>query len=192
MKHLQAALAVLILTAASATVEAQAGIGIKAGLSYGNVSNSGALPGNVSQRSGFAVGAGATIGSPIGLAIEALYAQRGVVSAVAGASRKLNYFDVPVYLRVSLPVPTVSPFVYAGPQASFELGCESPGGSCPSGRPKTTYAGVIGGGLRFSSLHGISLDARYIYGLTDLKLSTISTTKSYQTRSFMLLAGIGI
>jgi Outer membrane protein beta-barrel domain len=192
MKQSHAAIAALFLCAAGATAQAQAGIGIKGGLSYGNVSNSGALPGNVSQRSGFAVGVGATIGSPIGLAIEALYAQRGVVSAVAGDSRKLSYFDIPVYLRVSLPTPAVSPFVYAGPQASFELGCESGGGSCPSGRPKTTYAGVIGGGLRFGSAHGISLDARYIYGLTDLKLSTISTSKSYQTRSFMLLIGIGI
>jgi hypothetical protein len=192
MKYSHAAIAALCFCAAGASAQAQAGIGVKGGLSYGNVSNSGALPGNVGQRSGFAIGVGATIGSPIGLAIEALYAQRGIISSVAGDSRKLTYFDVPVYLRVALPNPVASPFVYAGPQASFELGCDAAGGSCPSGRPKSTYAGVIGAGLRFGALNGISLDARYIYGLTDLKLNTISTSKSYQTRSFMLLVGIGI
>ena len=70
--------------------------------------------------------------------------------------------------------------------------CDADGATCPnSGRPKTTYAGVIGGGLRFAALHGFSVDGRYIYGLTDLKLSTVSTTQSYKTRTFLILVGIG-
>jgi hypothetical protein len=192
LKHSHVVVTALLLCTAPAALRAQAGIGIKGGLSYGNVSNSGALPGNVSQRSGFAIGLGATIGSPVGLGIEALYAQRGVISTIAGDSRKLSYLDVPLYLRVSLPTPMVSPFVYGGPQLSLEIQCDSDAGACPSGRPKSTYSGVVGGGLRFSAFHGLSVDGRYVYGLTDLKLSTVSTTKSYQTRSFMILIGIGI
>ena len=188
-------LLVVIAAAVTCTLplsaRAQSGFGIKAGLSYGDVSNKGLLPGNVSSRSGFAAGVALSLGSPIGLGIEALYAQRGITSSVAGYSRKLNYVDVPAYLRVSLPTPVISPFAYAGPQASFELQCDSDGAACPnSGRPKTTYSGVIGGGLRLAALHGLSVEARYIYGLTDLKLSTVSTASSYQTRSFLLLAGI--
>jgi opacity protein-like surface antigen len=191
MKRTTTVLAALCLCAAPAVARAQAGFGIKAGSSFGDVSNSGVLPGNVSSRSGFALGVGVTMGSPFGLGVEALYAQRGVTSSVAGDSRRLNYIDIPVYLRVSLPTPGISPFAYVGPQASFEMQCDADGSTCPnSGRPKTTYAGIIGGGLRFGALHGFSLDARYIYGLTDLKLSTVSTTNSYQTRSFLLLAGI--
>jgi hypothetical protein len=52
------------------------------------------------------------------------------------------------------------------------------------------FAGVIGAGLRLSQMYGLSVEGRYIYGLTDLKLSTISSSESYQTRSFLLLAGI--
>jgi hypothetical protein len=185
-------LAAVAVVAAPAAARAQTAFGVKGGLSYGDVSNSGVLPGEVSGRSGFAVGVGATLGSPVGLGIEALYAQRGITSSVIGDSRKLNYIDVPAYLRVALPTPGLSPFVYAGPQASFELQCDADGGTCPnSGRPKTTWAGVIGAGLRFGAFRGFSVDARYVYGLTDLKLSTVSTSSSYQTRSFMVLAGIG-
>jgi opacity protein-like surface antigen len=192
MKRPITLLAVLLLSAAPAMARAQAGFGIKGGLSYGDVSNSGALPGNVSSRSGFTVGAGVTLGSPVGLGIEALYAQRGVSSSIAGDSRRLNYIDIPAYLRIALPTPGISPFAYAGPQMSFEMQCDSDGAACPnSGRPKTTYAGIIGGGLKFGALHNLSVDARYIYGLTDLKLSTVSTSQSYKTRSFMVLLGIG-
>jgi len=168
------------------------GLGLKGGLSYGNVSNSGALPGSVTQRSGFALGVSAVSGGALGLGIEMLYAQRGVTSAAAADSRRLDYLDIPVYVRVALPLVAVTPFAYAGPQASFELKCGTQSGNCPdSGRPKAAYAGVIGGGVTLGALHGLSLEGRYIYGLTDLKLNTVSTTKSYQTRSFLLLAGIG-
>ena len=37
---------------------------------------------------------------------------------------------------------------------------------------------------------GLSVEGRYVYGLTDLNLNTVSTSESYQTRSFLLLAGI--
>jgi len=162
------------------------GFGIKGGLSFGNVSNSGALPGSNTQRSGLALGVSAISGGAVGVGIEALYAQRGVTSA------RLDYLDIPLYLRLALPLDAVTPFAYAGPQASFELKCGTSSGNCPdTGRPKAIYAGVIGAGVRLGALGGLSLEGRYIYGLTDLKLSTVSSTSSYQTRSFMLLAGIG-
>ena len=40
-------------------------------------------------------------------------------------------------------------------------------------------------------LSGLSIEGRYVYGLTDLKLSTVSTSTSYQTRSFLVLLGLG-
>lgn len=167
------------------------GFGIKGGLSYGNVSNGGALPGSVTQRSGFAVGVSAVSGGPIGFGIEALYAQRGVTSSVAANRWHLDYLDIPVYLRLAMPNSAVTPFAYAGPQASFELKCGAGSFDCPdTGRPTAIFAGVIGAGLRLGAMHGLSIEGRYIYGLTDLKLSTVSSSESYQTRSFLLLAGI--
>jgi len=184
---------VAALCVAPALVRAQeGGLSIKAGLSYDHVSNSGALPGSVTQRSGIAFGVSAVSSGTIGLGIDVLYAQRGVTSSVATAARHLDYLDVPVYVRVALPMASMMPFAYAGPQASFELKCGAGSLNCPdTGRPKAAFAGVIGGGLRFGARRGVSVEGRYVYGLTDLKLSTVSTTTSYQTRSFLLLAGIG-
>ena len=186
-------IALIALLALPAMARAQdGGFSIKGGLSYGNVSNSGALPGNISQRTGFAVGVGAVSGGMLGFGIEGLYAQRGVKSSVTGASRNLDYIDVPVYARLILPLESISPFAYLGPQASFELKCTTESVDCPdTQRAKINYAGTIGAGLKFNALHAFSVVARYIYGLSDLKLSTVSTRENYQTRSFMLLAGFG-
>jgi hypothetical protein len=181
--------AVLALVSAPAAM-AQGGIGIKGGLAYSDVSNSGVLPGDLHSRTGYAIGLGVESSAPVGFGLEALYAQRGVSGGTLGESRELNYVDVPLYLRVGAPTPGISPFAYAGPQVSFEIQCRSGGGDCPdTGRPKTTYAGVIGAGVRLAG--GLSVEGRYVYGLTDLKLSTVSTSESYKNRSFMVLLGLG-
>jgi hypothetical protein len=183
---------VLSLWGGAASQALAQGIGIKGGLSYGNVSNGGALPGDNKQRSGFAVGLGANTGGVLGFGIEALFAQRGVTSSTVGDSRELNYIDVPVYLKLSIPNPVISPFAYAGPQGSYELNCNGGGGNCPdTGRPKITSSAVIGAGVRLPAVGGLSLEGRYVYGLTNLNLSTVTTSQNYQTRSFLILLGLG-
>jgi hypothetical protein len=196
MKHfirdISALLLAALVTAAVATpiaAQSSAGIVLKGGLSYGDVSNSGVFPGGASTRNGAALGVGLVTRKPIGFGIEALYAQRGIVGS-PGNSRELDYIDVPLYLRIGAQTPVIQPFAYAGPQVSFELRCDADGGDCPSGRERTSYAGTIGGGLRFPRLAGVTVEGRYVYGLTDLKLGTISDTESYRTRSFMLLFGL--
>jgi hypothetical protein len=166
------------------------GIGVKGGYSYGNVSNSGALPGSLSGRTGYAAGIALSSAGLVGFGLEALYAQRGIESATAGDSRKLDYVDVPLYLRVGVPTPMISPFAYAGPQLSYELKCRDVAADCAdTRRPKTSYSAVIGGGVRLGGT--LSFEGRYIYGLTDLKLNTVTTTSNYKTRSFLLLLGLG-
>jgi hypothetical protein len=185
--------AVVSLGAAPILTSAQTGgLTLKGGLSYGNVSNEGLFPGNVNSRTGFALGIGAATGGPIGFGLEALYAQRGMTSSAPLASRRLDYVDVPLYVRAALPMGPVQPFFYLGPQISFEVKCGSDGRSCPdTGRDKVTYAGVIGAGARLGTGTGMSLEARYIYGLTDLRYSTVTTSASYRTRSLLLLLGFG-
>ena len=192
MKRSFAFLVVVFLGLAPATLRAQAALGIKGGLSYGNVSNRGVLPGSLSGRTGFAVGL--AFGNPSGLlgfGVEGLYAQRGVLSPADSNSRKLDYVDVPAYLRVMILTTSLAPYLYAGPQVSFELRCRTGNGACPEAdRPKTTAAAVIGGGVRLGSQSGFTIEGRYIYGLTDLKLSTVTSSNSYKTRSFLILAGL--
>ncbi|MGH7539159.1 MAG: porin family protein [Gemmatimonadales bacterium] len=190
MQRSLAFITALLLGAAPATAAAQ-GLGIKGGLSYGNVTNRGVLPGSLQERTGFA--AGLAVGSTrslLGLGVEGLYAQRGVQSANNGASRKLDYIDVPVYLRATFPTPSLAPFAYAGPQVSFEIRCRTGSGACPdTDRPKTSTAAVIGGGVRLGAHSAFTVEGRYVYGLTDLKLSTVTSAENYKTRSFLILAG---
>jgi hypothetical protein len=189
--HGAGAIAALVTLAALmfAPATARAQLDIKGGLSFSNVSNNGLLPGTSGQRTGFAAGVGLSTGGLIGFGAEALYDQQGVTSTALNNDHRLSYIDIPVYLRVSLPSPMVSPFAYVGPQASMELNCDNGGtGSCPdTGRPKTTFAAVIGAGARLGVL---SLEGRYVYGVTDLKL--ITSTSNFQTRSFLLLVGLGM
>lgn len=187
----QLAIALTLLTLAPALVAAQSRVSVKAGLSYNVSSDDGLAPG-ATQRSGFTIGIGVVSGGPVGFGVEALYAQRGFTSSVLGSSRRLDYLDIPFYVRLIAPLGEIAPFAYVGPQVSFELRCDGNGGNCPdSGRPKSTFAGVIGGGLRFATPRALSLEARYVYGLTDLKLGTVGSTSSYKSRSLLLLAGIG-
>lgn len=192
MKRSITLLAAALLCGVPAPAPGQGGMVLKGGISYGDVSNRGVLPGNLDGRTGFALGLSfGGSGGVLGLGFEGLYAQRGVTSAnMPDSSRKLDYVDLPVYLRAMIPAPGLAPYAYAGPQVSFELRCRAGGRACPdTDRPKATYAAVIGGGVRFRA-GGFSIEGRYVYGLTDLKLSTVTSSASYQTRSFLLLGGI--
>jgi hypothetical protein len=183
-------LALLVAAPLAAQGPSYGGLTMKAGLSYGDVSNSGVFPGGARTRSGAALGIGILSGGPLGFGIEALYAQRGIIGA-PGSSRELDYIDLPFYLRLAAQNPALEPFAYVGPQVSFELKCDANGGACPSGREKVSYAGAIGAGVRLASLRGLSIEGRYVYGLSDLELGTVSDSESYKTRSFMVLFGFG-
>jgi len=191
MKRLTPCLIAAALVLAPAA-SAQSGLGLKGGFSYGNVSNRGVLPGNLQERTGFAAGLSLGTGTHLlGFGAEVLYAQRGVAGGSTPDERKLDYLDVPVFLRALFPTPGLQPFAYAGPQVSFELRCRAGSSDCPdTDRPGTSYAAVIGGGVRLGAASAFTLEGRYIYGLTDLKLSTVTSSESYRTRSFLILGGL--
>jgi hypothetical protein len=171
---------------------AQLGFAIKGGGSFGTVSNRGVLPGNLSARTGFAVGlALGSSGGVVGFGLEGLYAQRGVQGATASESRSFDYIDVPLYLRLMVPTPGLAPYAYAGPQVSFELHCSDNSGACSSaGRSKASTAAVIGGGVRVGAR--FTFEGRYVYGLTVLKFNTVTSSSTYKTRSFLLLMGFAL
>jgi len=189
---------ILAVIGAGPKLAAQGQFGVKLGPSFGNITNKGVLPSNLKTRTGGA--AGLFLGSNsavIGFGIEGLYAQRGASSdqSLATAETRLDYIDVPVYLNLNIPSPGVRPWIYAGPQISFEVRCRMASGTAcatPSDHKTTDYSAVVGGGLRFGGRSlGLSVEARYVYGLTDLKYSTVSSSTSYKNRTFMILLGVG-
>jgi len=188
-----------VALAVQGNLAAQAEFGVKAGASFGNIKDKGLLPGSLKTRTGLA--GGVFLGyraAVIGVGIEGLYAQRGAESdqSISDATTKLDYVDVPAYVKFTIPAPGVRPFLYAGPQLSFEVKCRTAGGSADcadNGRKQTDYAAVIGGGIRLGGESlGFLVEGRYVYGLADLKLSTVTTGASYKNRTFMLLVGIGL
>jgi hypothetical protein len=198
MHRRRSLLLTLIALAVPAALYAQGEAGLKAGVSFGNISNKGLLPEEVSldNRTGFAAGIylGYRVGL-IGVGLEGLYDQRGAKASdsVGTSPTRLDYVDVPAYVKVFLPTPLVQPFAYAGPQVSFEIRCRTAGDAAcqdaaTSGRKKTDYAAVFGAGVRFG---GLGLEGRYIYGLRDLKLHTVTDPNSYKTRTFLILLSIG-
>jgi hypothetical protein len=191
-KRVYSAIALAAIVAMPVAASAQGGMGIKAGFSWGQVpNNGGAFPGELSAHNGAAIGVGLHSGGVVGWGVEGLYAERGFRSSSPGGSRRMAVIDVPVYLRLAAENPGLTPFGYVGPQASFEVRCDGGGGNCPTDRKKIGYAGVIGAGLKFGGLAGITAEARYVYGLTDLHLSTVTTSENYRSRGFMILAGFG-
>jgi len=185
------ALVALVLLALPAVAHAQ--FGIKAGVAFGDVSNKGILPGNLSGRTGFA--GGISLESPpstFGLGVEGLFSQEGLTSSAPTGSFKTSYISIPAYVRFMIPTPAVKPFAYLGPQVSFEVDCSGSDSCSDPARKKTIYAGVIGAGIRFGgkTSAGFSVEGRYVYGLTDLKPSTVTSSESYKVRTFMILGGI--
>jgi hypothetical protein len=171
---------------------AQGQVAIKGGVSHAHVSNTGAFPGDLDTRTGFALGlAVASEPSLLGVGVEALYAQRGGGPSGEVDGRKLDYIDVPAYLRVMVPAPGIAPFAYAGPQVSFEVRCRVGNADCAdSDRSTTTFAGVIGAGVQLGAEGRFSVEGRYVYGLQDLHLDTVTETGNYRNRSFMILVGV--
>ena len=187
--------ALAVVTAPLAAQGAE--VGLKGGLSFGNISNKGLLPGNLKTRTGFAAGIYLGFGaSVVGLGAEGLYAQRGLESdeSLNDSETRLDYIDIPVYLKLRIPTPGIRFYAFAGPQVSLEIRCQTAGGGTCSNlseRKSTDYAGVIGAGLKIGGSTAIGFEWRYVYGLSDLKLSTVTSGESYNNRTFMLLVSIG-
>ncbi len=198
MRSLRSLLLGLIALALPSILFAQGEFGVKGGVSFGNISNKGLLPGGLKTRTGFT--GGLYFGyraAVLGIDVEGLYAQRGARSdqSFATAETKLDFIDVPVYVKATVPTGGIRPFAYAGPQISFEMRCRTAAGAAcatNSVRKKTDYAGVVGAGLRLgSSSGGLGIEGRYIYGLRNLELSTVTSSTSYKTRTFEILVSIG-
>src|SRR2546427_928027 len=92
--------------------------------------------------------------------------------------------------RHNLGLQGVAPAMEVPMTRTLELRCRAGSSPCPdTDRPSTSYAAVIGGGARLGASSAFTVEGRYVYGLTDLKLSTITSSESYKTRWFLILAG---
>jgi hypothetical protein len=176
------------------------GFGFLGGFSLGSASapnvNTASQPA-VHANSGVAFGLSAETGGNIGVGADVLFAQRLYSNTAGTLTQQVSYADVPLYLKMTIPSLAIDPFVLLGPQTSIWLACSGDG--CASS-PSLTFAAVGGVGARFGMQRRLSLQVRYVYGVTNESLSGgvenpggISEPPNgsvYRTRSCVLLGGI--
>jgi len=174
---------VVVFTLSSASVSAQGlTAGLKAGMNIANIHGD-----NVEDvwDSKIGICAGGFIACSLSdlfaIQPELLFTMKGakaeeeVLGETMKVTMKLNYLEIPVLAKLSIPIPgTVKPSLFVGPSLAIKL----------SGKGKVEYAGeseerdiedlkstdfglVFGGGVDFALGQGkLTVDARYTLGLT--------------------------
>ena len=153
-----------------------------------------------------------SLGQSFAVQPEVLYSQRGAKSRNDDPAIKLNlnYIEIPLLLmaRLTSREAPMYPFLYAGPQVSFETRCQvtgeqdgvSLGVDCDAPEldggletAKTDFGLVFGGGLEvlYSRLT-IQLDARYRLGLTNLNAAEDASEVSVKSRGWSFMLGVGV
>ena len=181
-----AAFALFAAAAAAAALiplSADAQFSVKAGATFASTTESEFVP-DVSNRTGFAAGIG--YGFPLGsgafsLHLEGLYVQKGGDLGVNG-TLDIDELDFPILLQWKIPIAFLSPFLYAGPQAEFELSCTAADIDCVD-TESLRWGGVLGLGARF----GQRFTGELRYNGTWSEISKVSDAKP---RTILLLAGL--
>jgi hypothetical protein len=173
MKKVLFAIAIFSLVTFSA--QAQLRYGLKGGLNISSLSGDG--DDMLKSATGFYVGPTVELSIPIvGLGVEGsvLYSQKGLKSKGAGGvDEKFSYIDVPVSLKYKiLDLPglnkLVTPFIDAGPYASFKISGDSPDIESAGEQVKTKSFGAgLNFGIGAELLGKVQLRAGYQLGLTD-------------------------
>lgn len=161
---------------------AEAQFTIKAGLSFARTTESALIP-DIETRTGFA--AGLSVGIPLGgvvqLRPELFFVQKGGKFS-SGDELEINELDIPALLQVNVPLPALAPYVFAGPQAEYELSCTVADVDCVD--TNSLRWGFTGGaGVKLGG--AFSIEGRYGWTLDE-----ISDDLGAKPRTIKLLAGL--
>jgi hypothetical protein len=140
------------------------------------------------------------MGSVFTLQIEGLYTMKGVNMEVTDVdttvSEKLfaNYIEIPLLLKLRIPTPLVSPFVFVGASVGFKLSekLNVDGQDVPLVQAlfkNNDYGAIFGGGLNIGS--HFQIDARYSLGLQKV-ISTLSGETPLDIKNGVWSATVGI
>lgn len=169
-------------------VQAQAAIGIRAGVNSASLSieEDGVAVEDFSSRFGFHGGVDLALmfGDMFGIEIGGQYSQKGAKAEEAGATLKLkvDYIDAPVVFAINVPTNSqIVPRIFAGGVASFEASCKISGEidgvsasqDCSDediGARKSVYfSGIFGAGVAFAAGPGsFVVQGAYQIGLTNI------------------------
>ena len=172
------------------------GLGIESGINIGDISSSPAF--NTTTKTGFMVGGFADIGVTDIFAVRPglRYITKGFTSTFNGVSftDNLSYLEVPLLLKVSVPLPRVKPYFMAGPTLGIQLSANETFGTGAQAQDldasqiyETIDFGLhFGGGIDFhvASKMEIFTGFGYSLGLTNIsKLTTSARNHGLQITS---------
>lgn len=111
------------------------------------------------------------LGKVLTIQPEVLYTMKGSETA-EGGKLNLDYIEVPVLLKVRIPLGSIHPFLLAGPAFGWNLQAVADGIEVEDW-PTSDYSAVFGGGLQLGrSFH---IDVRYTMSLTELEIPELET-----------------
>ncbi len=158
---------------------------------------------STSSQIGFMAGGwvGFHLGGLLTLQVEAFYTQKGSKLEDTGsptATFKADYIEVPLLLKVGIPLGGLKPNIYAGPAIAFNVNCKiglegSPEANCDDPLfdvevKSTDLSGIIGVGINLSRF---LIAVQYDHGFDNILVDDLST-QEVNNRTWTLLVGFGI
>jgi hypothetical protein len=190
-----------------ASAQGKIALGLKAGVNFANAALDPNDWAKKSARMGFLFGGIVeyTINSMVALQAQPAYCQRGVVLEETSrgtdikATLKLDYFEIPLLVKLTFGSTELKPYVFAGPNVAILLSAKNKlevgGNTQEEDIEKDTFSSTdmgldIGAGIGYwlKSNMGLFLDARYSLGLTDVDNSAVDAT--YKSGDIKITAGL--
>jgi len=171
-------------------------IGVRGGLTQA------ALYGDDVEESGFRSGfvGGVFLSYEVNRAFsiqpEVLYTRRGAEDVDLATTpdddnleARHDFLEVPVLLKLSAPLPMITPRIYAGPSVGFLLNSEIEGEEADDSFKSVDFGGVVGGEIALDLnrqtggvVDEIAVDGRYNVGIVDL--GDTDALESVRTNAF--------
>lgn len=124
------------------------------------------------------------LGKVLTLQPEVLYTMKG--ADTGDGKLKFDYIEIPVLLKLRIPIGSVHPFLFAGPAFGFTLKSALAGIEVED-FPTSDYSAVLGGGLQLG--RSVHLDVRYTMGLQKLEIPDL---EAIDLKNGVLSATIGL
>jgi hypothetical protein len=115
---------------------------------------------------------------------EVLYTMKG--ADTGDGKLKFDYLEIPILLKLRIPMGSVHPFIFAGPAFGFNLKALIEGYKIDD-MPSSDYSAVLGGGLQLG--RSVHIDVRYTMGLQKLEVPDL---EMIDLKNGVLSATIGL
>ncbi len=203
MKKLLSLTLLVLCAAVLVPQDLSAGVGVKAGLNFANVTVKPAPGVDLQTLTGITGGVYFSLGlGPIAIQPEILYSRRGFQyeQAEIGKFEYMNdYIEVPVLVKFSMLPGLVKPFIFGGPSFGYLIrarGRLTAGGTSITDSTsdmfkKPEVAAVFGIGLDFKLIVlKLNVDARYHLGISNIASAEMEG-ETFKNNGFSVLVGVG-